>query len=156
MIDLVENIPNVDDISRLIEWPRTYDREQDIILQLAFEFPGGEGESVVWRKHKPDEMGVHELGQIWESFKRQRRPDMRYVGFVTANVGVVRGLRTARGHGFTVVHEPSEGRHHAQIELAPAAADGDGKLLKAEKTELRLLLRNVFGAVTPVKPDAGS
>lgn len=63
----VEEIPIGDEISRHIEFPRTYDRERRMILEAVFEFPGGEPESVVWRKYAATDDEVHKLGCEWET-----------------------------------------------------------------------------------------
>jgi len=140
----IEEIPNADIVSRLLENPRTYDRK---LLDAVFEFINNEHESVIWRKHAPDDTDVHRYGCEWEASKRERRPNMRYVGFISVDAGAIRGIRTAKGHGFLVIHRPEEGVQHAGIEydFAPGAQSPG----RGEKTELKLILRNVFGSLQP-------
>ena len=77
------------------------------------------------------------------------RPDMRYVGFVTSTAGEVRGIRTCAGHGFLVMHEPSEGVYHSQISYRPGGGARTDQLKRGEKNELKLALRGVFGTIVP-------
>jgi hypothetical protein len=141
-----EEIPNCDDISRLIEFPRTYSREREIILEIGFEFPGGSGESVIWRKYAPTDEDVHAIGAQWEQKKRERRDETRYVGFATNTAGTVRGFRTARGHGFDVVHVPDEGKYHAEVRYSPATVV---PLIKPDRAELRLAIAKMFSTLVP-------
>ncbi len=143
----VEEIPDADTVSRLVEFPRTYDPANKLILDAVFQFPNNEAESVIWRKYAPSDADVHHLGCAWETSKQKRNPDMRYVGFISAEVGAIRDIRSAKGHGFTVVHQPEEGVHHAGIVYAPAP--GTPSLSKGEKGELKIALRGVFGSLAP-------
>lgn len=138
---MVEHIPNQEAISRLIYYPRMYDAYEGVIWQVVFEFPKGACESVVWRRYAVDDGDVHCIGREVEEQKKLRRPDVGYVGFISANVGRVRSIRTANGHGFTVMHEPSEGKHHAHICYKPSSKRD---LTKNDRNELKLLLRNTF------------
>jgi hypothetical protein len=74
------------------------------------------------------------MGCEQEVTKRQRRADVRYSGFINTVTQNITSIRTAKGHGFAVIHAPEEGEHHAKTRYAPAA--GTDKLNKAEKGEL--------------------
>jgi hypothetical protein len=138
---MVEHVPNEDAISRLIYFPRMYDDFRGLIWDVVFEFPGRPCESTVWRRYAQEDDDVHHIGLDVEALKKPRRPLTHYVGFISANVGEVRSIKTARGHGFVVNHEPSEGVHH--VEICFRAADA-GHLKKNDKNELKLLLRHIF------------
>lgn len=145
----VEQIPLGDDVSRHIFWPHKYDEiEAEVIWQAAFMF-SGEVESVVWRKYKPTIADVHALGCEHEVRRKQTTPDARYryEGALTASVGAIRAIRTARGFGFGVLHEPGDGqgRHHAEIRRLKN--DGNEAPKKADRADLLVALRNVFGAL---------
>ena len=83
-----------------------------------------------------------------ERQKRLAKPEMRYVGFISATAGDVRQIQTRAGHGFNVIHEPDEGQHHAEITYRPANGLPTEKMNKGEKNELKLALRYAFGALT--------
>jgi hypothetical protein len=116
---MVEHIPDEEMISRLIYFPRMYDFHDQLMWQVIFEFSKGACESVVWRRYAPGSEDVHRIGEEVESQKKSRRPDVRYVGFISANVGGVRSIVTANGHGFVVVHEPDEGVYHGTYAISP-------------------------------------
>jgi hypothetical protein len=143
----IEAISDGDAISRLIDAPRMYDEYRGLIWEDVFQFPGRPCESVIWRRYAPEPGDVHRIGRGREAVARQRRPGVRYAGFISALAGSVRLVKTARGHGFSVIHAPEEGRRdHAHICYAPAE-DGDAsKLRKTDKSELKLCLRMVFDA----------
>jgi len=143
--ETAEDIPDSDTVSRLVDFPRMYVEAKGLIWNHIFQFPGGECESVVWARYAPTSADVHRLGCEREATKRQGNPEMRYVGFVSSTAGGIRGIMTARGHGFTVNHAPREGRHHAEVCYSPASQNGITDLKKADKGELRAALRNVFG-----------
>jgi hypothetical protein len=137
-----EVIPDEDYISRLLDWPSMYEEGGKGLLaaNLFFTFPDGQPESVVWRKYAPAEADVHAIGCQREAVKRVSKPHARYTGCRTAHVGTVRAYRTARGHGFSVAHEPSEGIHHAEVAYRAANEATATSLKKADKGELRLAL----------------
>ena len=145
MTETVEDIPDEDAVSRLVDFPRMYEEARGLIWKQIFQFPGGKCESVVWRRYAPTPADVHRLGCEREAAKRRSKPEMRYVGFVSSTVGGIRGIRTERGHGFTVNHAPSEGRQHAEVCYAPASQNGITKLLPNDKAELKEFLKNAFG-----------
>lgn len=137
---MVEHVPNEDMVSRLIYRPRMFGDHSGLTWDVVFEFPKGECESTVWRKYAPERGDVHTIGREIEALIKRRNPHTSYTGFISANVGQVRSIRTARGHGFAVSHEPDEGLHHVEICFSPA----DGGLQKADRIELKLLLRQTF------------
>jgi hypothetical protein len=142
----VEQIPNEDAIYRLIYFSRMYSDVRGLIWEVIFEFPGGEPESVVWSKYARSPDDVHCIGCEVEVKLRERRPDTRYEGFLPSTAGKVRGIKTRRGHGFSVGHKPEEGIHHAEISYAAASGV---RLAPNDKSELKLALKNVFGALAP-------
>lgn len=143
----VEQIPPEDDVSRHIFWPHKYDDiEGGVIWQAAFMF-SGEVESVVWRKYRPTMADVHALGCEQEARRKQTSPEARYryEGALTASVGAIRAITTARGFGFGVAHEPGDGQglHHAEIRRLKNGGNEAPK--KADRADLLVALRNVFG-----------
>ena len=144
---IVENIPDEDAIYRQVDFPRMYDDSIGLIWDQIFQFPSGEPESVVWSKYAPTPEDVHRLGIEREKRARERRPEMRYIGFIPSTAGVIRAICTSRGHGFSVVHAPREGIHHAEISYRPA-----GELKRSERNELKLSLRKAFGDLV-TRPD---
>ena len=150
----VEEIPNADEISRQIFDPQMFEGSK-LSWEKVFIFPTNKdtkeyyGESVVWRKYAPELDDVHELGCKLEAIKRDRRPQTpaSYVGAPTATCATVRQLKNARGSGFAVVHDPSDGQglHHSEIRLFRA----DGKVARSEREELIMMLQGAFGAVAP-------
>ena len=141
----IEGILNCHSVSRLIDFPRMYEEKQGLIWEEIFQFPNSRCESVVWRRYAPMDDDVHHIGIEREGLiTKSRRPEMRYVGFVSAAVGPIRLVQTPGNHGFCVTHAPEEGQHHAHICYAPA--DGNLQSLKrAEKQDLKLRLRSLFG-----------
>jgi hypothetical protein len=147
----VEEIPPEDSVSRHIFWPHKFDEVKGVIWQSAFMFSGiDEAESVVWRKYKPQIEDVQALGCEQQSRKKAQSPDarFRYEGAITANVGAIRTISTARGFGFEVRHEPSggQGRHHAEIRRRRS---GDETPKKSDRADLLVSLKNVFGKLEP-------
>ncbi len=137
---ITENIPDQDQIHRLIDYPNKYDESSNFIWDAVFQFPKGESESVTWSKYAPTQDAVHAFGIKWEDHKKISKPDARYVGFISSLVADVRDIRTKPGHGFLVLHAPIEGVQHAEITYKP-----NGTLSRSEKNELKIALRNVFG-----------
>ena len=110
-------------------------------------FSGG-CESSVWGKYAATEAVVHALACDVEKSRRTNKPgtDFQYMGFVSANAGRIRSIRTARGYGFSVTHAPEEGRHHAHIcyrQYGPPGAPSSPN--KNDRSELKLALRAVYG-----------
>ena len=141
-----EEIPDNDAVSRLVDYPHKYSSEHDLIWHSIFEFPSRDCESHVWRKYAPEHNDVHDIGRAREPEKQMKRPEYRYIGFITAEVREIRAIQTSRGHGFNVIHEPSEGIHHAHV--CYDRADPNQNLKKNDKAELKLALRNCFGDLT--------
>jgi hypothetical protein len=147
-----EHIPDEDAIYRLIDYPRMYVDSKELIWGQVFQFPSNApAESVVWGKYAPTPEDVHRLGLEREKGVHERKPGtgMRYVGFIPSTAGAVRAICTRPGHGFSVVHEPREGIHHAEISYKPAGERCLDQLRKNEKNELKLALRKAFGDLVP-------
>jgi len=136
-----ELIPDDTEVRRLVDYPRM-DNRNELLWPNVFEFPNGQGESVIWSKYAPTPADVHQIGCDREVAKREIKPEMRYSGFIPAIVAAIRGIQTNRGHGFNVIHEPAEGDYHAEISYRPAA---QVDLRKADKAELKFALKEVFG-----------
>jgi hypothetical protein len=141
---MVEHVANEEAVSRLIYEPRMYDNYKGLIWNVVFEFPSGSCESTVWRRYAPEHSDVHTIGEEVEALIKRRSPQTCYVGFISANVGEVRSIKTARGHGFAVNHEPKEGLHHVEICFSSADGRGAEGLRKTDRNELKLLLRKTF------------
>ncbi len=141
----VEQVPGGDRIHRQIDFPNMYNDVREMIWHNVFQFSGGEPESVVWSKYAPTADDVHRIGCERETNTRGRKPDIRYIGFISSTVGEVRGINTRAGHGFAVVHEPSEGIYHAHIYYRPGGERAVDQLKKGEKNELKLARRGAFG-----------
>lgn len=145
---VVEEIPNDDTIARLIDFPHKYSALKELIWNCVFEFPQAQGESVAWSKYASIPEEVNNIGCIREREKRPLKQDYRYVGCISASVQEVRCVRNVHGHGFCVIHEPSEGIHHAEIHFLPNS-DASQPISRADKVELKAMLRNTFGDLFP-------
>lgn len=147
----VEEIPDADSVSRLIDFPHKYTEERELIWDSIFAFPKSKGkytgESVNWSKYCASEDEIHALGCAWQLAKCERVPDMRYVGFMVAVVGDIRQIQTRRGHAFEVIHAPEEGRHHAEIRYLPSQA-ANTPFESHDREELKLVLQSKFSALT--------
>ncbi len=143
-----EPIPDIDPLHRQVDFPSMYDGAGNLIWDNVFQFSGGSYESVVWAKYASSADRVHELGRAREALKRQTKPEMRYVGFISSTAGKIRGVRTAAGHSFSVCHKPDEGAWHAGICYRPSGGRF-ARLNRGEKNELKLALRLIFGALVP-------
>jgi hypothetical protein len=143
---MIEPVLDDDGVSRLIFRPRDYDDDNKLVWPVIFEFAHSRCESAVWRKYAPADEDVHRIGNRVEQEKKSRRPSTFYVGFISANVCRIRSIETARGHGFSVVHDPSHGQglHHVHICYRPQGDQDPGVLTKNDKNELKMLLRNIF------------
>jgi hypothetical protein len=142
----VEEIPNSDTVHRWIFAPKMWDTYQkQMIWEGIWEFQRSRNscESVVWDKYMPTSQHTHKLGIAQELRKREEKPDrdIRYIGFISANVGEIRSFRTARGHGFSVTHEPEEGDYHAHLCYLPAL---EIEFHKNDRIELKLKLKDLF------------
>jgi hypothetical protein len=136
-----EDISDNAEVRRLVDYPRM-DNRSELIWENVFEFPKEQGESVIWSKYAPTADDVHKVGCEREATKRETKPEMRYSGFIPALVRTIRAIRTIRGHGFQVRHEPDQGDHHAEIIYVPA---DQLELKKADKLELKFALKGAFG-----------
>ena len=97
-------------------------------------------ESVVWRKYAPLIIDVHKLGcEKQASDRRAGRTNATYIGALTANVGEVRNIRSAKGARFRILHEPDEGIHHAEISYDP-----NHSLTRNDKAELKMQIKSKF------------
>jgi hypothetical protein len=139
-----EEIPDADSVHRLIDFPFMYQELQGLIWGNVFQFPAGLGESVVWSKYAQTHHDVHAIGCERQRNKRHQKPEFAYKGCVSALVADIRGKKTRVGHGFDVIHVPSQGIHHAEIRYQPAP---QVTLTKPEKAELKLALNTIFGAL---------
>jgi hypothetical protein len=139
-----EEIPGDDNVSRHFDSPYRVGLDGDLVWGKIFEFMRGEPESLVWRKYKPTIEEVHALGCERQVKIRERKPEWTYEGAATANVGQIRNVRTARGHGFVVKHEPGDGQgaHHAEISRESFVENR--ALEPADKTELLFVLERLF------------
>lgn len=145
MAEVIEHIPGEDAVSRWVDSPRLFQPDEGLIWRCVFEFPGGNGESVVWRKYKPTIEDVHALGCNRQSVQRLKNPDKSppwtYTGAITSLARKIRELES-RGNGFLVEHKPEEGVYHAEISFRVADA---ASFTKNDKTILKGLLKDVFG-----------
>ncbi len=147
----IEVIADSEDVARLIFWPAMFSNSGSGSIDPACMFmfnkgegyPNGQPESLVWRKYKVTENDVHHLGCDGEKRRQVRKPEARYFGFRNASVGDIRSFKTARGHGFFVIHAPAEGIHHAEIGYYPCNDDWSN-LKKNDKAELRAMLLTIF------------
>jgi hypothetical protein len=154
----IEEIANDQSVCRLIDAPRMTADGIELIHNTTFPFSkkrggeiGYEGESISWDKYAPPPEEVHKLGIARQAAKRASRPEveMAYAGFIRGSVGAIRELKTARGHGFSLQHVPSEaeGIHHAEIYYLP---DPNGASLSpSDRVELREALVKAFGPLVP-------
>lgn len=142
---MVEEIPAGDCVTRIVDSPHKWrPEEREFVDATLFEFPGGEPESVVWRKYKPDIADVHSMGCERQREKRAAgRDSWTYEGAITAQVKAIRDIATPEG-GFAVEHAPDEGQWHVHVSMR--AADGV-KLNKAHKMNLKEHLRRAFTAL---------
>lgn len=145
-------IPDPDMVSRLVKHPHMSltVKEEQMIWRHLFDFPGGQHESVTWRKYAPKDQDVHTLGFKWEAAKRLSKPDVRYRGFVTAIVGHIRAIcnTSPAGHGFRVEHMPDEGIEHAGIAYELVGGSTYDDLSPSVKSDLRYRLERTFGPLT--------
>lgn len=147
-----QSIPASHHISRHIFFPIMYDSDQNLVWGNIFMFQQKYDycESVVWRKYATLEE-VHELGCAKAERDRNiNNKDRKYGGASTAKVGSAREIVVLDSNAsIEVEHDPSEnqGIHHAHIRLLLPV--GVRKLKPSEKTELRLILSDVFSDFDP-------
>jgi hypothetical protein len=142
-----KEIPDEDLISREVDFPLRYTDKGELVWEQIFVFASNEPiECVMWRRYAPKDEDVHFHGCDRERAVRARKPEFRYTGFVSTAAAVVRSIKTRAGHSFEVIHTPKEGAAHAEIRFKPAL---DKAFTRAEKNELRLSIRKVFGDHVP-------
>jgi hypothetical protein len=121
----------------------------ELLARYFFEFPGGQCESVLWRRHVADGLeGVHRMGCDKQSRARDRQahqgknPDKTYIGAATARAADISSYRNPNGHGLKIIHEPSEGRYHVHIcyDSSPGAPQMD----RSDKNEIKEKLIEIF------------
>jgi hypothetical protein len=121
----------------------------ELLARYFFEFPGGQCESVLWRRHVADGLeGVHRMGCDKQSRARDRQahqgknPDKTYIGAATARASDISSYRNPNGHGLKIIHEPSEGRYHVHIcyDSSPGAPQMD----RSDKNEIKEKLIEIF------------
>lgn len=151
MDGVVEHIPDEENVSREIFHPQMTRAEIGVVYESLFEFPGGLPESVVWRRFCQTEGEVHRIGFSHETMKRAKNPNVLYLGFGTAIVSNIRliSARNKDGHGFEVMHEPSEGIHHAEVSYRLLEGIQYGSLNRNQKQELKFTLGKLFAAMAP-------
>jgi hypothetical protein len=138
-----EPVLDEDTVHRLVDHPRMYEEVRGLMWPEVFQFANGQPESLVWQKYAAEPNDVHQFGCDREKSKQLTKPEFRYAGFISANAGEIRAIRTPHGHGFEVTHFPTEGLHHIHISylLAPNTIG----LQKPVKADLKLRLRKCFG-----------
>lgn len=112
----------------------------------VFPFQEREGrrcESLVWRRYAPHDPCVHALGCLQQEDRHAAGRTSNYVGCISASAEEIRSSDTVPGVTFIVYHAPSEGIHHAHIELR---LDDGVKLTKPLKKEVRFAAERIFGA----------
>jgi hypothetical protein len=125
----------------------------ELLARCFFEFPGGQCESVLWRRHVAEGLeGVHRMGCDRQSRARDRQahqgkiPDKTYIGAATARAADISCYRNPNGHGLKIIHEPSEGRSHVHIcyDSLPGARQMD----RSDKNEIKEKLVEIFSDVS--------
>jgi hypothetical protein len=102
-------------------------------------------ESVYWRRHAESNAEIHQRGVALEQIKRQRSPNIRYVGFRSARAGDVRKIVSDKGHKLIVYHFPQNGDFaHTHIAIEPAAGISPKKIKSRDVLELTTLLLRQF------------
>lgn len=139
---VVEQIPDADHVSRLVDHPHKISDHGELLWQNIFLFSEGV-ESLVWRKYCPEIADVHALGCAQQARKRESGRATTYKGAITSVAERIRTLRSAKGHGFKVEHRPEDdqGQHHAEVELAYA---NGAQATKAERSELKRMIHSVW------------
>ena len=135
-------IPNGGMVSRHI-WPPAMGEDFDkLIYHNVFQFAKeyGSCESLVWRKFAPHIGCVHAIG-CYAQLKQPKHRKRYYSGAISAEVDAVRNFKSKRGHGFKIIHEPSEGIHHVHITLDKSP---DVEFNKGDRSELLIALMTVL------------
>jgi hypothetical protein len=150
MVGEIEHISDQETVSREIFHPLMTRAEVGVVYESLFEFPGGQPESVVWRRFCQTDLEVHGIGLSHETSKRVKKPDVLYLGFGTAGAGEIRTIadRNKDGHGFDVKHEPYEGIHHAEVSYQLFGDMPYSSLNRNQKQELKFTLGKLFKPIT--------
>ncbi|MEM6275120.1 MAG: hypothetical protein AAF735_07760 [Myxococcota bacterium] len=135
----IEEIPDKDEITRLIFEPHMRSQDGDVFWNKMFQFQSGSPESVVWREHATL-VFAHNKGCRMERERRQLGRDVRYSGAMTTTAGAIRAINVEEHH-FEVLHHPQEGIEHAHVQYAAAPS----KPTKNIKNALKLKLFDCFG-----------
>ena len=147
-----EDIADSEILSRLVFNPPMY-KNSTLIWKLIFEFQNNQCESLIWHRHvgfSPAIAEVHACGCRREAEKIVKARDLgkvpaTYVGAITATAGAIQAYQNPNGHGFVVVHEPSEGREHVHV-CYRSAPD---TMTRGDKNELKLKLGEIFSDLDP-------
>jgi hypothetical protein len=125
----------------------------ELLARYFFEFPGGQCESVVWRRHVPDGLeGVHRMGCDRQSRARDRqaqqgkKPDKTYIGAATARAADISSYRNPNGHGLRIIHEPREGRYH--VHICYDSLPGSPQMGRSDKNEIKEKLTEIFNELS--------
>lgn len=144
-----EYVPDECVVNRNIFWPNMYDAGvMDKRGRFSFQYKNNKRvESVIWRKYKPRLESVHALGcakQYEDNRNRQGKKPRQYKGTIDGEVRDIRGITCLGGHTVEVIHEPSEGTHHAHLQIALNGQTDIPKINKNEFNDLRDELTKVF------------
>ena len=138
---VAEFVPNTDLVSRQIWEPRMFSAESNrYYYDFVFEFPKGQGESVFWHRHISLD-NVHVIGCERQDRLMENGKNSKYAGAITGCVENIRGHKNSNGHGFDIVHEPSEGQAHCHLIYDPSPKT---PLTRQDKIDLRLALGIIF------------
>jgi hypothetical protein len=128
---------------------------ESLLWRCVFEFPENktkkgefEAESLVWSKYAENEVAVHHRGVALETQKRERRPEVKYSGYISAVAANIRQIRIPAGHGFYVVHDVSDGQAKDHVSVGYLKADGV-QFTKSYRSDLKASLQKVFSELTP-------
>lgn len=140
-------VADSDNVSRHIFSPRMGEVDR-FIWNEVFEFPSVDGrvESVVWREIRVSDESVHVIGYEKEKANRGQGKPCEYIGFITANAGLIRNRMTTRGHYFYVYHVPEQGDWHVHIQII--VAQGIDNLSKGDKSDIRAIMEHLFERFT--------
>lgn len=140
---VVEKISDSCKVSRLVfEFMLIPPDLVELFWEKVFMFPSNRNcrESVVWRKYKPSDEDVHELGAEQQEARRRdaNSTPKIYKGFLNADVDKIRSISCSDNiHKVFVEHVPSEGIHHAEIFFEPSPP-------KSVKMDFKTRLKMVF------------
>ena len=143
-------IPDEDQVTRSIYNPPMGRDLANLIWPEPFQFSSNNNycESVIWREFVRKISRVHKIGCKRQRQLRAQGRDKTYTGALTAVVADIRKFRNQNDHGFSVIHEPGEGIHHAHIAYDLSATS---QLTKGDKMDLRWALKLIFDEKAPHK-----